>query len=158
MRHQVVRKCLLLSLILIPVACNNTAKQFSDALSRAVMDGDGTIVALRELTHFEWDKVYVYGSYAPYGRINGKHGTRLHSWIGEDYVPESEFLLLFLSGSQVVAVVRHPRNRGDFSEIIGGESETAYTPQDAIFRVELAGREGSPHLIEAGASGPQHAL
>jgi hypothetical protein len=161
MRHQVVRKSLLLSLILIPVACNNNATQFSDALSSAIAKGDGTIVEFRKLTRFEWDKVYIYGPYTSHDHINAKHGTKLrgnnliHSiLVGEDEVPENEYVLIFRARSEVAAVVRWPRHCGDFSIERWENNEAAYTPEDAVFRIAPAGREGALHLVEAGASGP----
>ena len=160
MRHQVLRKCLLLSLTLIPVACNNNARQFSKALASAIAEGEGTVVEFRKLTRFEWDMVYIHGPYTPYDRINAKHGTKLRGnlissiLIGEDEVPESEYILIFRARSEVVAAVRWPRHCGDFSIERWENNEAAYTPEDSVFTIAPAGREGALHLVEAETSGP----
>jgi len=161
MRQQIIERCLLLSVILVSVACNHGAEQFSAALSRALMDGSGTIVEFKELTDFEWDKLYVYGPYTSYADINARHGTQLRpGFIGNlayaNYVPEGECVLVFRARSQNVAVVRYPRDLGITSLETTETNEVVcirYTPRDAIFRVELVGRERLPHLIEAVARG-----
>jgi len=132
---------------------SNRANEVSAALHSAVEAGDAGIVDLGHVANFDWDKMYIYGSYTPYPFIRTRHRHPLPDYKG--YVKDAHCLLVFTSGSQVVEIVLHRNRRGNFSDVLdrtGRVTRAVYTREDAIFKVDTRGQYDYPYLIEAATS------
>ena len=101
------------ALIWLLLGCSNS-NDFSDALTKAVKTGPGTIIAFGDLTSFEWDSVYVYGPYQPLEEIDKRHGTALKgdSLYASDSVSEGDCLYIFTLDGKPVHSTLHPRYLG----------------------------------------------
>lgn len=119
--------------LLLPSCSNN---DFSDALTKAVGEGADTNVVFRDLTSFEWDKVYVYGPYQSLVEINKKHGTTLeaNSSYASEWVPEGDCLYIFTLDGKPVHNTFHPRFRGSCVDIL---DPGIYSKEEAVFKVEI---------------------
>lgn len=59
----------------------------------------GDTVRLERFTRFEWDRVYAFGGYAQYARVNAAVGAEVYSGDGE--IDEDAMLLVFTSGKEI---------------------------------------------------------
>ncbi len=90
-------------------------------------------VRLKELTDFEWERVYLFTPYTPHKVIDDdlgfvwKPARKIHMDWRDDVN-----LIVFTDSGKVVFFVEHQRNFGDFD---GAYKREGYGPDEAVFEV-----------------------
>jgi hypothetical protein len=120
----------------LAAACRDRSAELEQELVKTVKRGPGTVFQMRDLTPFEWDRMYVIQPYTPPEAINEKLGFE---WAGAKGSNIGSFdtirLLVFVKGKEVAADVEYSVRDGIFDD--GGRHE--YSPGEARFVVEEAG-------------------
>jgi hypothetical protein len=120
----------------LTVACRDRGAELEKKLIKTVKQGPGTVFQMRDLTPFEWDRMYVIQPYTPPEAINRKLGFE---WAGAKSSSIGTFdtirLLVFVNGKEVVADVEYKVRDGFFDD--GGRHE--YSAGEARFAVEEVG-------------------
>ena len=96
-------------------ACRDRNAELEQALIKTVKRGPGTVFRMRDLTPFEWERIYIIQPYTPPETINKKLGLE---WAGANRSTIQSFdtirLLLFVKGKEVVAEVDYKIWNGFF--------------------------------------------
>ena len=125
-------------------ACHDSGSELEQTLIRTVKQGPGTVFRMRDLTPFEWERMYVIQPYTPPERINQKLGFE---WAGANRSPIQSFdtirLLLFVKAKKVVAEVEYKVWNGFFE----GDGGDGYGIEEAKFMVEEEEERGEKVLI-----------
>jgi hypothetical protein len=117
-------------------------QNFSSKLAAEVEKkrGNNNVVEIRfkDLTDFEWDKVYIFPPYTSHQSIDDDLGF---VWeparsIRMD-LRDDVNLIVFTNDGKVVFYVKHPRGLGDLD---GNYKRKGYVPDEAIFTVVEAGK------------------
>jgi hypothetical protein len=113
-------------------------QNFSDKLAAEVerkRSSDNAVeIRLKDLTDFEWDRVYIFPSYTSHQRVDDDLGfvwqpaRRIDMSVRDDVN-----LIVFTENGKVVFHVAHPRGRGDFD---GAYKRGGYSADESIFMVE----------------------
>jgi hypothetical protein len=131
--------------LVLTVACRDIGDELQQKLVRTVKQGPGTVIEMRELTPFEWDRMYVIQPYTQPEAINRKLGFE---WAGAKTSPiqmfDSIILLVFVKGKDVVADVDYKVGDGYFSA--GGKNE--FRVEEARFVVEQDAKNGNVLMIK----------
>ncbi|MBA3354717.1 MAG: hypothetical protein H0U18_02015 [Pyrinomonadaceae bacterium] len=111
---------------------------------KTVKQGSGTVIQMRDLTPFEWDRMHVIQPYTPPEAINRKLGFE---WAGANRSNIEMFdtirLLVFTKGKEVVADLDYNVRDGFFDD--GGRHE--YSVEEARFIVEEEGEDEKVLII-----------
>jgi hypothetical protein len=107
--------------------------QFDKRLRAAIDTHRGGVVKISDISHFSWDRMYVF---PPYSQAVGVNGEKI-------YVDEGCCVLLFKEKGKTIYHLTFNRRFGDFS---GEHREEGYTPEEALFSVEDGGHKYWPHL------------
>jgi hypothetical protein len=112
-------------------------QNFSDKLAAEVerkRSSDNAVeIRLKEITDFEWDRVFIFPSYTSHQRIDDDLGLVWQPARRIDMsVRDDVNLIVFTGNGKVVFYVAHPRGRGDFD---GAYKREGYSPDEAIFTV-----------------------
>ena len=131
--------------LVLTVACRDIGAELQQKLVRTVKQGRGTVIDMRELTPFEWDRMYVIQPYTQPEAINRKLGFE---WTKAKTSPIQMFdtviLLVFVKGKEVVAVVEYKVGDGYLSA--GGKNE--FSVEEARFVVEQDPENGNVLMIK----------
>ncbi|AKQ63756.1 putative lipoprotein [Myxococcus hansupus] len=106
----------------------------------AVSAAGGTF-HLAELTDFEWDTFHVFTPYIGEELIKDRLGM---DWSGAREVYDTECLLVFVKGGDVVLDLSFPRHQGDFSNM----KQRRFGQDDAMFTVS-PGEKQIVHATQA---------
>jgi hypothetical protein len=127
----------------LTAACRDRGAELEKKLIKTVKQGSGTVFHMRDLTPFEWDRMYVIQPYTSPEATNRKLGFE---WAGAKSRNIGMFdtirLLVFVKGKDVVADVEYKVWDGFFDD--GGRHE--YSVEEARFIVEEEG-EGEKVLM-----------
>ncbi|MBL0693963.1 hypothetical protein [Comamonas sp. JC664] len=107
---------------------------------RSASETGGTF-HMAEVTDFDWDALYVFTPYVGEELIKKRLGM---DWSGAREVYDTECLLVFLKGNEVVMDLGFPRHQGDF----GNLQKDAIPRDDARFTVPQ-GQKQLEHAVEA---------
>ncbi|CAN5794839.1 hypothetical protein BH20ACI3_BH20ACI3_06090 [soil metagenome] len=125
-------------------ACRDRGAELEQALIRTVKKGSGTVFRMRDLTPFEWERVYVIQPYTPPETINQKLGFE---WAGAKRSAIQSIdtirLLVFVKAKKVVAAVEYKVWNGFFK----GDGGRGYSIEEATFVVEEEEDRGEKALI-----------
>ncbi|WP_426754649.1 hypothetical protein [Myxococcus sp. Y35] len=80
---------------------------------RTASEAGGTF-HLPEVTDFDWDTLHIFTPYVGADEVRKWLGIE---WSGARDVPESECLLVFVKGDEVVMDLDFPRVKGDFADL-----------------------------------------
>jgi len=120
----------------LTAACRDRGAELEQKLIKTVKRDPGTVFQMRDLTPFEWDRMYVIQPYTLPEAINRKLGFE---WAGAKSSDIEMFdtirLLVFVKGKEVVADVEYKVWDGFFDD--GGRHE--YSVEEARFVVEEEG-------------------
>jgi hypothetical protein len=110
-------------------------KRLTAAIARKRETTEQVSVNLKELTDFEWDRVYVFTPYTPLEQVNDTLG---YIWPHAKSIRidarDDINLIVFTADGQVVDYVELKRHLGDF------EKREGFTPDEGTFTVEEKGR------------------
>jgi hypothetical protein len=110
----------------------------SNAISR-YKNGEISVVDLSTVTTFSWDRVYIFGPYTEFSKIDGIVGK---SWRDSCFTTiqssEGLSLLLFVNDHQAVGCIEYPRNMGDFAFL--ETQEAGFSDGEALFILDEKGR------------------
>lgn len=107
--------------------------QFDKQLRAAIDKHRGGAIQISNITHFSWDRMYIY---TPYSQAEGVNGEKID-------VDEGYCVLLFKEKGKTIYHLTFNRRSGDFA---GEHREEGYTPEEAMFSVEDGGHKYWPHL------------
>ena len=131
--------------LVLTVACRDLGAELQQKLVRAFKQGPGTVIDMRELTPFEWDRMYIIQPYTQPEAINRKLGFE---WAGAKTSPIQMFdtiiLLVFVKGKEVVADVKYHVGDGYFRA--AGKNE--FSVEEARFVVEQDPENGNVLMIK----------
>ncbi len=136
-------------------ACRDRGAELEQALISTVKQGSGTVFRMRDLTPFEWERVYVIQPYTPPETINQKLGFE---WAGAKRSAIQSIdtirLLVFVKGKEVVADVEYKVWNGVFE----GDQGRGYSVEEATFVVEEEQEQGAEALTirRAPSRSPPH--
>ncbi len=115
---------------------------------RGVSADEQVIIRLKDLTDFQWDRVYVFTPYTPVETIDKALGF---AWpqareIGINMLDHFN-LLVFTNKGKVVNYLKHPLHLGDFSRSMMEQMHKGFNTDEAIFEVEIKDSSGEARLI-----------
>lgn len=130
---------LLVAALLCSFACSRqfiAQKDLDEKLIAAIERGpageEPVTVRVKDLTTFEWDRLYVF---VPYNMrkedLRETLGMVPHTSI---FSNDWDDLLVFVKGGKVVHYHDHPRKHGDFEGLRG---RAGYSPDEAVFEVDF---------------------
>jgi hypothetical protein len=97
-------------------------------------------VSLKEVTDFEWDRVYIFTPYTPLKEIDEALGFQWMQARKFQLERRDDInLLVFTASGEVVGYLKYPRHYGDFS---GLKNPEGYSAAEATFNVETKGSDG----------------
>ncbi len=126
--------CLLVGSLAL-VGCREKRDGFEARLAQAVQSSAraGGVLRMEDATDFTWDELHVFG---PYVSAEQMHQQLGFAWAGASHQDsDSQTLLVFTRGQQVVRQLDFPRGQGDFADL----SLMRFTRQDARFHVKPQG-------------------
>ena len=105
-------------------------------------------VRLKDVTDFEWDKIYVF---PPYTTVKEIHTALGYDWEEATNTGIEMFdsynLLVFTRLGKVVGYLKYPLNLGDFRGIYADRKQRGFTPEEAIFKISVEDSGGSSFLV-----------
>jgi hypothetical protein len=119
----------------------------SARLATFVAKGEGTVVDMRVVAPFSWERVWIFGP-----RTQQLEIERKMRFLWPDAAKtgianrDDASLVVFTIGSKVARYMLHPLTQGDFSKL----DRNGIVPPEAVFRVHLA--DGRPLLLFAAAA------
>jgi len=121
--------------LIISISCEDV-DPLSIAISKKVLQGEGTIVYIAELTNFDWDNLYIF---KPYDNRDIVHETVGIKFLEANELSiglaESENFFVFVKNNKVITYFIHLRKKGDFSYI----ANSVFTESNARFIVDRNG-------------------
>lgn len=106
-----------------PIQHQTLAENFQKQINAIQGSGITTTRNVKELTHFAWDKLYLFSPYTSHTQINERLGyTWTHNSLRLSY--DNSYLLVFILNGKVVQYL-------DLSTPIQGDRNTSYTPERA---------------------------
>ncbi len=106
------------------------------------------IVSLKDVTDFEWDRIYVF---PPYTSVKEIHTALGYDWDEAEntgiHMFDSFNLLVFTRAGKVVGYVKYPHTLGDFGGIYEHRKQKGFAPDEAVFMVEVADSPGPPLVL-----------
>ncbi len=139
-------------LLLFSIACRAPQKADLKSKLAAVVErkrytNEQVRVRLKDLTDFEWDRVYVFTPYTSAEEIRRALGFTQSQRVDTSIEMLDSFnLLVFTNARKVVGYVEQPRHLGDFGDEFGATRKIGFSPSEANFRVELEDY-GQPWLV-----------
>lgn len=122
---------------------SNVAAAIASAAAKKRGNTEKVIFNLKNLTDFDWDKVYIFAPHTPQKTIEQSVGGSVPSSALSDIASRDDIcLMLFVKGGRVVQKAELPRGKGDFSKFTPSQS---FTPETAVFEVREEDR-GEPWL------------
>lgn len=137
-----------IAMALLASACSSVDDRVSAAIGSAVRDQQMPEIRIAALTDFAWEKVYLFGPYAPRAHICevlGVEARQCERVVPFESVDDGIMSLAFVSGTQVVRYARHRRLNGDFTPVVSRQPILA---SEAVFKVVPSGvsQDGRPWL------------
>jgi hypothetical protein len=129
------------------LGCSGSDRELEARLASAAARGVGTLVQVRQLTDFEWDRLHIFPPYIRLSEIDRELGF---AWptASETGIQNREgiALLVFVRQGKVVRFVDQPRRDSDFASAFrpGG-----YSPAEAVFVVRESLWPGGPQRVMA---------
>lgn len=142
-----IQRLLAASIIVLLASCRSRGQDLESSLAEAVANGHGTVVDLRTVAPYRWDRFHTFPPYTRPEQVEEALGFR---WRGaaRSGIESSDAinLLVFTTGEKVVAYVALPRSKGDFYRV---GRKHGYSPDSARFVVRQEGQlsSGEPHLV-----------
>lgn len=125
-------------------SCRDRDAELEQALIETVKKGIGTVFLMRDITPFEWDRMYVFQPYTTSAEINRRLGFE---WSGAKSSGIEMFdsikLLVFVKDKEVVADVVYKVWNGNFIE----DGSHGYRVEEAKFRVADEWQQGEKLLM-----------
>ncbi len=104
------------------------------AISYTMRQGAETILEMKTVADFEWDRLFVFEPYTLRKTIHEVTGL---SFLKENEVrisvEESKCLLVFVKSGNVATYFTYPRSKGDFSDL--AKKKDGFSPDEAVFKV-----------------------
>ena len=137
-----------IAMALLASACSSVDDRVSAAIGRAVRDQQMKEIRIAALTDFAWEKVYLFGPYAPRAQVCevlGVEARQCERVVPFEAMDDGIMSLAFVSGTQVVRYARHSRLNGDFTPVASRQPIPA---SEAVFKVVPSGlaQDGRPWL------------
>ena len=141
---------------LLVVACDDPSGRRSDAthagagvadsLAARIALGEGTVVDMRALAPFRWERLHIFPPHADAATIRGELGAEWEGAAKRLRSDDRVSLLVFVDSGQVVASIEQPRANGDFSLLY---RKGGWTAKSAKFRVRRTHTtpDGNPNYI-----------
>jgi hypothetical protein len=147
--HFMLKRNVFLSLascaLVLTAACRDKGAELQQKLVKTVKQGPGTVIDMRELTPFEWDRMYVIQPYTPPEAINRQLGFEwAEAKTSDIQMFDTIILLVFVKGKEVVADVEYKIRDGYFRA--GGKNE--FSVEEARFVVEQDPENGNVPIIK----------
>jgi len=135
-------------LALLASACSLVDDRVSAAIGAAARGPQAQEVRIAAVTDFEWEKMYLFGPYAPRAHVCAVLGVeprQCERVVPFESVDDGVMSLAFVSGTQVVRYVRHSRLNGDFTPELKRQPIPA---SEAVFQVVPSGnaQDGRPWI------------
>ncbi|SHM53956.1 hypothetical protein SAMN02787076_01551 [Rhizobacter sp. OV335] len=139
-------QALAIVMALLTSACSSVDDSVSAAIGNAVREKHAQEIRIAALTDFEWEKVYLFGPYAPRAHICevlGVEARQCERIVPFESMDDGVMSLAFVSGTQVVRYARHSRLNGDFTPVANRQPILA---SEAVFKVVPSGlaQDGRP--------------
>jgi hypothetical protein len=129
-----MKRLLLVLMICVLFSCSNVSDKIVDNLSQKCKAA-GCTIKIKDVTDFEWGKLYLFGSWTEQSFIVNAIGF---NYTGHD-VQDDTVRLLFISGNEVVHEEDYDQSYFSFPEELKsypGEEKKGYlTPATAVFNV-----------------------
>ena len=122
------------------------ATEARDAIAARIALGEGTIVDMRAVTPFRWERLHIFPPYTDEATLRGDLGADWERAAGRIRSDDRIDLLVFVDTGRVVASVEQPRASGDFSLLY---RKGGWTPKSAKFRVRRTNTtpDGKPSYV-----------
>ena len=112
------------------------------ALKKAIRDERKHEVIVKELTHFNWDELFLFSPYEPTSEVCKRLGlspAECKTTIKDQSTDDGVMLMVFRNKGKVIHVEMHFRWHGDFTPV----PDKPFTPASAIFVVVPDGKGAS---------------
>ena len=129
-------------------ACRDHAgdRDLSARLATFVAKGEGTVVEMREVAPFPWERLWIFGPRTQQLEIERKMRFLWPDAAKTGIANRDDVsLLVFTIGTKVARYALHPLNQGDFSKL----SRNGLAAHEAVLRVHL--EDGRPMIVFAAA-------